>query len=312
MTKKVLVTGASGFLGRHIVPVLERRYGDVACVSSADFDLTRESEVAAMFGQYRPEIVVHLAAYVGGILANKMYPADFFYRNITMTTLVPHYAYRAGVKKFVTFMGGCSYPASAKSPISEEQMWDGYPQFESAAYSAAKKMALVQAEAYRRQYGFDFVVLIPGNVYGEYDNFHLENSHVIPAMIRKFHEARANGERQVTLWGSGRPQRDFVYAADVAAVIPWFLESYSSPEPVNISSGTTTAIRELAETVSELVGYEGQVVWDSGKPDGQLVKIFDVSRLKSLGLSCDTPLWTGLEKTVGWFAENYAREEVRL
>ena len=171
VNKKVLVTGASGFLGRHIVPVLEHRYSDVISLSSKDFDLTNEEQIVAMFEKHKPVIVVHLAAYVGGILANKNYPADFFYRNIVMTTMVPHYAYKYGVNKFLTLIGGCSYPALAKSPIGEDQMWDGYPQYESAPYSIAKKVALTQAEAYQRQYGFDFLVLIPGNVYGEFDNF---------------------------------------------------------------------------------------------------------------------------------------------
>lgn len=185
-------------------------------------------------------------------------------------------------------------------------MWQGYPQAESAAYSSAKKMGLVASEAYRQQYGLHSVVLIPGNMYGEYDNFRAQESHVIPALIRRFFEAKCNGAREVVCWGSGKATRDFVYAGDVARAIPFFIEHYDSPEPVNISSGATTSIRELAETVRDIVGFSGELVWDASKTDGQMFKIFDVTRMKGLGLACDTPLAKGLERTVGWFAANYA------
>jgi GDP-L-fucose synthase len=209
-------------------------------------------------------------------------------------------------------MGGCSYPATAKSPISEDQMWNGLPQIESAGYSVAKKMVLIQSWAYRSQHGFNSVVLIPGNVYGEWDNFNLEQSHVIPALIRKYTEARDRGDKSITAFGTGKPTRDFVYAGDVAATIPWFLANYDSSEPINISSGTRTEIRELAETVKKVTGFGGEIVWDTSKPDGQMDKIFDPARLNALGLACKTPLCDGLEKTAKWFVQARDEGTVRL
>lgn len=304
---KIIVTGARGFLGRHVVPVLQARYGAdcVAGVSSADYDLMDPAEVRRFFDERRPEIVIHLAAYVGGIGANREYPAAFWYRNTLLTALMFEAAAGRGLRKLVYPMGGCSYPARARSPIGEEQMWDGYPQPESAPYSLAKKMGLVAAEAYRKERGLNAIVVVPGNMYGEYDNFRVNESHVVPALIRRFWEAGRNGLATVPAWGTGKPTRDFVYAGDVAALFPFFLEQYDSLEPVNLSSGVSTPIRELTETVRELTGYPGEIVWDASKPDGQMEKIFDVSRMRSLGLSCPTTLRDGLSRTVEWFAANY-------
>jgi len=305
--ERIVVTGSTGFLGRHLMPVLCSRYGKdrVLGLSSQDYDLTDPREVERMFRETKPTILVHLAAYSGGIMANCRYPADFFYRNLLLTALVFEAAARCGVRKMIYPMGGCSYPASATSPIGEDQMWGGYPQKESAGYAWAKKMGLVASHCYRQQHGLNSVVLIPGNMYGEYDNFRLEEAHVIPALIRRFHEARIRGVNRVVLWGTGDPVRDFVYAGDVAALFPFFIERYASSEPVNLSSGTGISIRELAMMIKELTGYQGEVEWDSTKPDGQKVKIFDVTRMKGLGLSCPTPLREGLKKTIAWFEKNY-------
>jgi GDP-L-fucose synthase len=262
-------------------------------------------QVTRMFRDRKPEVLVHLAAYSGGIGANRAFPADFYYRNTLLTALVFEQAARSGVKKLVYPMGGCSYPAKATSPISEDQMWQGYPQPESAGYSAAKKMGIVASIGYRAQYGLNSVVIVPGNMYGEYDNFRNEESHVVPAMVRRYFEAKRAGLPQVAMWGSGKPVRDFVYAGDVARCIPYFIENYDSSEPVNLSSGTTTPIKELAEAIKEVVGYKGEIVWDSLKPDGQMVKIFDTTRMKSLDLSCPTSLLDGLRKTADWLARNY-------
>ena len=304
---KVLITGATGFLGRHTLPVLEAHYGtgNVVGVSSRDYDLMDRASVERMFVDVKPEAVVHLAAYSGGIGANRAYPAEFYFRNTILTALTFDAAARHKVRKLVYPMGGCSYPATAKSPIDESQLWCGYPQNESAGYSTAKMMGTVAARSYREQYGLNAVVIIPGNLYGEYDNYSTLDSHVVPAFIRRYHEARLNGVGEVAMWGSGKPQRDFVYAADVAATIPYFLDTYDSAEPVNISSGTTTSVRELAELIKEMTGFDGEIRWDTSKPDGQMVKIFAVDRLKSLGLSCDTPIRSGLERTIAWFARNY-------
>jgi len=303
----VVVTGATGFLGRHLMPVLERSYdkGNVVGLCSKDYNLLKPDEVERMFVEQKPEVLVHLAAYSGGIGANRTYPADFFYKNALFVTLMFEAAARHKVRKMIYTMGGCSYPATAKSPISENQMWEGYPQPESAGYSVAKKMGIVASQSYRQQYGLNSVVLIPGNLYGEFDNFRNNESHVVPAMIRRYYETKLRGDREIVMWGDGTPVRDFAYAGDVAAVIPWFIDHYDSSEPVNISSGTETHIRELAETIREKMDWDGEIEWDTSKPNGQMVKIFDVSRLRSLGLTCNTSLADGLDSTIRWFTANY-------
>jgi len=311
---RILVTGSTGFLGRHLMPVLESRYGKdaVVGVSSKDYDLMNPVQHRKMFEDLHPEALVHLAAYSGGIGANKAYPADFYFRNIILTAYAFQFAAEFKVRKIVYPMGGCSYPATATSPIDEGQMWNGYPQPESAGYSTAKKMGIVAGLSYRQQYGLPCSVIIPGNLYGEYDNFRQAESHVIPAMVRRFYEAELHNKPKVVMWGTGSPTRDFVYAGDVAKVVPYFLEEYDSTEPINISSGTTTSIRELAETIKGIVGYRGQIEWDVSKPDGQAIKIFDVKKLHSFGLRCDTPLTEGLERTYRWLKKHYADRGDRI
>jgi GDP-L-fucose synthase len=281
-------------------------------VGRKDYDLLDQTAVKRMFAEQRPTIVVHLAAKIGGILANRTYPADFCYENLLSTVLVFEAAYRAGVRKLIGFMGGCSYPATARSPINEDQFWQGYPQPESAPYSAAKLMLLLLSTSYRKQHGFNSIVLVPGNVYGEYDNFNLEASHVVAAMIRKFIEAREKGVPRVSFFGTGQPKRDFVYAGDVAALVPGFITDYESSDPVNISTQTETSIRDLAATIGELTGYRGEIFWDTSHPDGQMVKIYDATRLHGLGMRCSTPLVDGLRKTIAWFETNRGSAQVRL
>lgn len=308
MTDRILLTGASGFLGRHTKPVLEARYGaqKVVSVSSGDYNLMDRHAVDAMFEAIKPDIVVHYAAYSGGIGANSAFPADFYFRNTILTANIFDAAARNGVKKLIYPMGGCSYPATAKSPIDESQLFQGFPQKESAGYSTAKMMGVVAAQSYRKQYGLNATVIIPGNMYGEYDNFHPRDSHVVPAMIRRYFEARLNNAPFVEMWGTGAPERDFVYAGDVAATIPFFIESFDESGPVNISSGSRTAIKELATTIAKVAGYEGEIRWDTSKPDGQMVKIFDTAKMAALGLSCPTALGEGLNRTAKWLAKNYA------
>jgi GDP-L-fucose synthase len=307
MADRILVTGATGFLGRHAVPALGKAFGEanVEGVSSKDYDLMDPAPVQRMFKERKPDVLVHLAAYSGGIGANRTFPADFYYQNTILTALTFEQAAKHDVKKMIYTMGGCSYPAKATSPIDESQLWQGYPQKESAGYSTAKMMGTVASKSYREQYGLNSVVLIPGNMYGEYDNFTHLDSHVVPAMVRRYYEAQRDGLEEVAMWGTGKPERDFVYAADVAALLPFFVENYDSSEPVNISKGQTTPIKELAETIAKLVDFQGEIKWDSDKPDGQMIKIFATERMKSLGLSCDTSLEDGLTKTIEWFGANY-------
>ena len=305
--KKIVVTGATGFLGRHVMPILINQYGieNVVGLSSGVYDLMKQKNVESMFNDHKPDVLVHLAAYSGGIGANREYPADFYFINTMLTALLFESAAKYKVKKVIYPMGGCSYPANASSPIGENQLWKGYPQEESAGYSTAKMMGVVASKSYRTQYGLNTAVLIPGNMYGEYDNFRDKESHVVPAMIRRYYEAMKNGDKEIKMWGTGRPTRDFVYAGDVAATFPYFIEEYNSIEPVNISTGTTITINKLALTIKRLTGFDGDIIWDSSKPDGQLEKIFDVAKLNSLGEYCNTSLHDGLSNTIAWFMKNY-------
>lgn len=303
----IVVTGATGFLGRHLMPELTRRYGasHVVGLCSRDYDLSDLSQVRRMFKERHPAVLIHLAAYSGGLGANRKYPADFFFRNIMLTASVFQAAAESGVQRLIYPMGGCSYPATATSPIDEDQMWEGYPQPESAAYSLAKKMGLVASRAYLTQYELNSTVIVPGNMYGEYDNFRTEETHVIPALIRRFFEAKLAKTDQVVAWGTGKAVRDFVYAGDVAATVPFFIENEHVHGPVNISSGTKTSIKELAEGIAGLIGYQGGIVWDTSKPDGQMIKVFDVRRMKALALACPTPLHEGMKRTIAWLEQNY-------
>lgn len=313
---KILLTGATGFLGRHTLPVLEKAYGEdnVVAVSSTDYDLMNPAQVDACLSDHKPDVIVHYAAYSGGIGANRTLPADFYYRNTILTAHMFEYAARHKIKKLVYPMGGCSYPAKATSPIDESQMFMGYPQNESAGYSAAKMMGIVATRSYHTQYGLDATVIVPGNMYGEYDNFRNNESHVVPAMIRRYYETNKAGDKEITMWGTGTPERDFVYAGDVAALIPFFIDKFDDRGPVNLSSGTRTSIKELAETIAEMVGFQGEIKWDTHKPDGQMIKIFATDKMKELGLNAPTRLREGLEKTIKWFAANYdgATDGLRL
>lgn len=302
-----MVTGASGFVGGNLVPLLRATGCELITPARAEFDLLEQEQVRRLLAETRPQIVFHLAGLIGGILANKQFPADFCYQNLMMGTMMLHESWRMGVEKYITLIGGCSYPATAPSPISESELWNGYPQAESAPYSIAKKMSVAQAQAYRRQHGFNAVALAPGNLYGPHDNFDLDNSHVIPALIRKFHEARLKAQTEVIAWGTGSPMRDFIYVEDACEAIVKAAEIYDGAEIINISSGVQTTIRELVETVADLSGYRGDIRWDTTKPDGQMLKGFDVTRMREwLGYRCRTSLREGLEKTIAWFEANYA------
>ena len=300
---RILVTGANGFLGRHLVPLLKINY-QVSAVSSVDYDLTDLNATQRCILETQPEIIFHLAGLSGGIGANLERPSRFYFVNTLLIANMFEAASRARVQHLVVPMGGCSYPASAKSPISEDQMWDGFPHGASSAYSSAKKMAIVASQAYSKD-GLRSSILVPGNMYGEFDNYSLEDSHVIPAIIRKVYEAKMNSNPEIVMWGEGKPVRDFVYASDVAKVLANFVNHPEISGPINISTGTSVSIREVTEKIVKLMNFTGEVIWDSSKPEGQLVKIFDTRQLSNLGFHCETQLEDGLKNTISWFADNY-------
>jgi GDP-L-fucose synthase len=300
---RVCVTGGSGFLGGYVVEELGRRgCREVFVPRSREYDLTREADVARLYRDARPGVVIHLAAVVGGIAANRAEPGRFFYDNLMMGALMMEHARRAGVAKFVAVGTICAYPKHCPVPFREDDLWTGYPEETNAPYGLAKKMMLVQAQAYRRQYGFDAVYLLPVNLYGPRDNVDPVTSHVIPALIRKCVEAVRDGRDEVEIWGSGRATREFLYVADCAEGVCLAAERYSGAEPVNIGSGREIGIRELAETIARLTGFRGRLVFDPSKPDGQPRRCLDTSRARAaFGFSARTPLEDGLRRTIEWY-----------
>lgn len=298
--KSVAVTGGAGFLGSAVVRDLEALAAEVRIVRSREHDLRDPNQTrAALDGA---QVVVHLAANVGGIGYNRNNPAPLVYDNMMMTGNVFEQSRQAGVEKLVSACTVCAYPKVTPVPFSEDSLWLGYPEESNAPYGLAKKMMLVMSDAYRRQYGFDAAVPIVANLYGPRDHFSLENSHVIPAMIRKYVEARDSGDDTVTLWGSGNPSREFLYVDDASRALLLAAERLDTAQPVNVGTGTETRIRTLAETIQRLTGFEGETVWDTSRPDGQATRFLDVSRARELmGFEARTPLEDGLGSTIEWF-----------
>ena len=311
--KRVLVSGGAGFLGTHVVCALKALgCRDVVVVRRRDYDLRREEAVQRVFEVCRPDVVFHLAGLVGGILPNKKRPAEFFYTNLMVGTLMLHYAWKYRVAKFVAAGAGCGYPKDAPIPLKEESFWDGFPQAESAPYSLAKRMLHVQSLAYRQQYGLDSIICVPGNVYGEYDNFNLQDAHVIPALVRKFVDAVECRAKSVEIWGTGAATRDFVYAGEVATGMIRAAETYSEDSIINLSSGVETSIAQVVAHLKEITGFAGVIVWNPTRPDGQMRRCFDVTKARSeLGFEATCDIRTGLERTVAWYREHRNDPELR-
>lgn len=318
LDKKIIVTGGAGFLGKFVVDRLKQRGAEDILVPRVEqYDLTDLTAIRRLFDdadliepQNRPQgflpekktIVIHLAALVGGIQANRERPAEFFYSNLVMGVQLMHEAWRRGVDKFVAIGTICAYPKFTSVPFSEDALWDGYPEETNAPYGLAKKMLLVQAQAYRQQYGFNAIYLMPVNLYGPGDNFDLETSHVIPALIRKCLEAKQRGDDEVIVWGDGTPTREFLYVEDAAEGILLATERYDGEQPVNLGSGQEISIKDLAEMIAKLTGFQGKLTWDTSRPNGQPRRALDTRRAEAFfGFRAMTPLEEGLKRTIQWY-----------
>lgn len=300
---RVLVTGGAGFLGSAVVNQLRSRgYQDVIVPRSRNYDLREQAMVVKLYNDAKPEVVIHLAAVVGGIGANRSNPGRFFYDNALMGIQMMEYARRFAVKKFIAVGTICAYPKFATIPFKEDELWNGYPEETNAPYGLAKKMMLVQAQAYRAQYGFNAVYLLPVNLYGPGDNFDLEISHVIPALVRKCVEAKENNDKEIVLWGDGSPTREFLYVEDAADAIVMAAERYDGSEPVNLGTGEEISIRDLASLIAKEVGYSGSIVWDTTKPNGQPRRCLDTSRAQRyFGFQARVGFREGIAKTLAWY-----------
>ncbi|MCX6000188.1 MAG: GDP-L-fucose synthase [Chloroflexi bacterium] len=307
-SRRFVVTGGAGFLGSRVKAKLEEQgCPSIFVPRSRDYDLVRMEAVKQLYQDARPDIVIHLAAKVGGIGANMNNPGSFFYDNLMMGVQLMEQARLSGVEKFVAVGTICAYPKFTPVPFKEDNLWNGYPEETNAPYGLAKKMLLVQSQAYRQQYGFHSIYLLPVNLYGPGDNFDPGSSHVIPALIRKVLEAQERGERSVVAWGTGSPTREFLYVEDAAEGIVLAAEKYDKPDPVNLGAGFEIAIKKLAEMICELAKFDGEIRWDASKPDGQPRRRLDVSRAtKEFGFEARTPFREGLARTIEWYRRERA------
>lgn len=304
--KRIVVTGGAGFLGSYVVEKLEQTgCADILVPRSNDYDLTDNGSVKRLYADAKPDIVIHLAAVVGGIGANKENPGKFFYDNLMMGVQLIEQGRLAGLEKFIAIGTICSYPKFTPVPFREEDLWNGYPEETNAPYGLAKKMLLVQSQAYRDQYGFNSIFLLPVNLYGPRDNFDPRSSHVIPALIKKCVEAIENGEDEIVVWGTGSATREFLYAEDCAEGILLATERYNKSDPVNLGAGFEISIKDLVHLIVELTSFKGKITWDTTKPDGQPRRCLDTTRAKrEFGFKAETDFKEGLKKTIEWYREN--------
>ena len=305
--KKVVVTGGAGFLGKEVVRQLkEKGCTQITIPRSKEYDLCDAHAIKKLLVKIKPNMIIHLAAVVGGIGANRENPGKFFYENLMMGVQLIDQARLHGVPKIVAIGTICAYPKFCPVPFKEEHLWDGYPEETNAPYGLAKKMLLVQSQAYRQQYGYNSIYLLPVNLYGPNDNFDLNSSHVIPALIRKCIEAKQRGDKQIVVWGTGKATREFLYVADAARGIVMAAEKYNSSEPVNLGAGFEISIKDLVTLIVRLTGFKGQVVWDGTKPDGQPRRCLDTSRAKvGFGFQAKVKFEQGLKKTIQWYLKQH-------
>ena len=303
--RNVCVTGGAGFLGSYVLEKLQARGAeDVFVPTIEQFNLVEPEDVKRLLNDANPDIVIHLAANVGGIGANQSHPAEFFYDNLMMGVHLMHESWKQGIEKFVAIGTVCAYPKFTPIPFKEDNLWNGYPEETNAPYGLAKKMLLVQSQAYRQQYDFNSLFLVPVNLYGPRDNFNLETSHVIPALIRKALEAQERGDKEIVVWGDGSPTREFLFAEDAAEGILLATERLNSSDPVNLGSGEEIAIKDLAEKIVALTGFEGELQWDTTRPNGQPRRALDTSRaVERFGFRAQVKLEQGLRRTVEWYVE---------
>ncbi|MBN2047281.1 MAG: GDP-L-fucose synthase [Anaerolineaceae bacterium] len=306
--KRVCVTGGAGFLGKAVVRKLRKRGAtEIFIPRSAEYDLVNGDDIERMLDDARPDIIIHLAAQVGGIGANREHPAEFFYSNLMMGVQLIHKAWERGIEKFVAIGTICAYPKFTPLPFKETDLWNGYPEETNAPYGLAKKMLLVQSQAYRQQYGFNSIYLLPVNLYGPADNFDPSSSHVIPALIKKCIDAQDSGEKEIVVWGDGSPTREFLYVDDAAEGILLAAEKYDGDEPVNLGSGEEITIKDLVEKIADLTGFTGKLTWDRSKPNGQPRRCLDVERAKAyFGFEARMGFDEGLKRTIEWYRENHS------
>jgi GDP-L-fucose synthase len=304
--RRFCVTGGAGFLGSVVCRKLKERGAEEIFVPLIEkYDLVDQNSIHQMLDDSKPDVIIHLAAQVGGIGANREHPAEFFYSNLMMGVQLIHTAWQRKVEKFVAIGTICAYPKFTPVPFKEENLWDGYPEETNAPYGLAKKMLLVQAQSYRQQYGYNAIFLLPVNLYGPGDNFNPDSSHVIPALIRKCVQAREKGENEIDVWGDGSPTREFLYVEDAAEGILLATEKFNGSEPVNLGSGVEISIKELAQKIAELTGFKGRFVWDTSKPNGQPRRGLDVQRAAEyFGFRAQVSFEEGLGRTIEWFEKN--------